>query len=155
MHPFGTARSMSLFNHALSPGSRWLLEAGVQPLAGPAAVASLLAAFQLLYNALWLIPVYSVSLVVNCIWCAGDFTSPLQWPPLVPSALPPIALMMMGDWCSVWDLSPLTRDTQRHLRGPICATGTSVLQRRPSRFTVHRAVPPPQPCNRHAPSVWQ
>ena len=75
--PFLVVRSISVFRYVIEPGSRWLLEAGVQPWAGQAAVASLLSAFQLLYNALWLFPVYLISLVINCRWCATSSSSVL------------------------------------------------------------------------------
>lgn len=64
--------SISLFRYGLAPGGRWLLEAGLRrwPGPGPAPIGPLLAAFELLYNALWLFPAYLISLVVNCLWWA-------------------------------------------------------------------------------------
>ena len=64
------ACSISLFRYGLAPGGRWLLEAGLRwaPGAGGTAVGPLLAASELLYNALWLFPAYLISLVVNGIW---------------------------------------------------------------------------------------
>jgi len=52
----------------VAPALQWLLAHSVRRWAGPAAADALLAAFSLAYNALWLLPAYAVSLVVNGMW---------------------------------------------------------------------------------------
>lgn len=52
----------------MAPALQWLLAHSVRRWAGPAAADTLLAAFSLAYNALWLLPAYAVSLVVNGMW---------------------------------------------------------------------------------------
>ena len=60
-------RSIGVFRYLVAPAVRELLAAGLRPRARD----WLLAAFELLYNALWLCPAYVISLVVNALWCGS------------------------------------------------------------------------------------
>ena len=59
-----------MFRYLVAPAVRELLAAGLRPRARD----WLLAAFELLYNALWLCPAYVMSLVVNTLWCGFERT---------------------------------------------------------------------------------
>lgn len=54
------------FQYAVAPALQWLLAHSV--LRGPAAMHALLGAYSFVYNALWLLPAYVVSLIVSNMW---------------------------------------------------------------------------------------
>ncbi len=61
------------FQHAIAPALRWLLAHSA--LLGPAGSEAAFGAYSFLYNALWLLPAYGVSLVVSNMWWACSTTS--------------------------------------------------------------------------------
>ena len=63
------ACSILLYAHLVEPSSAWLLQRYVAPAMGAAAAAAWLRFLGVLLHAVWLAPVYVISLVVSCIWC--------------------------------------------------------------------------------------
>jgi hypothetical protein len=61
------ACSIVAFHYAIAPALQWLLAHSI--LRGPAASHAAFGAYSFLYNALWLLPAYVVSLVVSNMWC--------------------------------------------------------------------------------------
>ena len=64
------ACSIAAFHYAIAPALHWLLARSA--LLGPAGSDAALGAYSFLYNALWLLPAYGVSLVVSNMWWAGQ-----------------------------------------------------------------------------------
>jgi hypothetical protein len=60
------ACSIVAFHYAIAPALQWLLAHSI--LRGPAASHAAFGAYSFLYNALWLLPAYVVSLVVSNMW---------------------------------------------------------------------------------------
>ena len=54
------------FHYAIAPALQWLLAHSI--LRGPAATHAAFGAYSFLYNTLWLLPAYVVSLVVSNMW---------------------------------------------------------------------------------------
>ena len=63
----GPACSIAAFQYGVAPALEWLL---AHSWGGTRLTAALQAAFALAYHALWLLPAYGASLVVNSMWCA-------------------------------------------------------------------------------------
>jgi hypothetical protein len=57
-----------LFTHGTKPAMQWLLQHYAQPAYGAAGVGAVQQLLAATHQALWLAPVYLVTLMVSCIW---------------------------------------------------------------------------------------